>query len=361
MKRVVIDINSVLPYYSRGWVSGIGRTTMELVHALAREKELPFEVALYSQNTLGVTGARMELPFLNKHLPYPHRRNWNKVLGILPVRELVTGYDLIHIPHNFEYVFLPSRTILTIHDTLYFSHPEKSLSHDFSRRHIPSLAKKCRGIITCSESSKRDIMHYMDIPEEKISVTPWGVNRELFHPEEIATDYPYFLSVSCSTGRKNTPILIEAYQQFAKQDPSHHLVLVWGNAPAEIRTLCEKTPTIHLLNNLSNEELAKLYQGATATFFLSRYEGFGLPILESFACATPVVTCNNSSLAEIGGEAAHYVHPDDINGCVREMEFFENNVGNLASLKEQSLQQSKAFAWDSCAKRTIKVYEKYIR
>lgn len=360
MKRVIIDINSVLPYYSRGWVSGIGRTTMELVQALAKEKDLPFEIALYSQNTLGVTGERMELQFPNKHLPYPHRRNWNKVLGLLPVREITTGYDLIHIPHNFEYVFHPEKTLLTIHDTLYFSHPEKSLSHDFSRKHIPSLAKKCRGIITCSESSKQDIMHYMDVPEEKISVTPWGVNRELFHPEEISTEYPYFLSVSCSTGRKNTPLLVEAYLRFAKQHPNHHLVLVWGNAPAEIQALSETIPTLHILKNISNEELARLYQGATATLFPSRYEGFGLPVLESFACATPVVTCNNSSLAEVGGGAAHYVDPDDIDGWIREMEYFENNIDNLTSLKNQSLQQSQLFSWENCAQKTIEVYEKYL-
>lgn len=364
MKRVAIDINSVVPYYVRGWVSGIGRTTMELVKAMDQLDDLPFEVVLYSQNMKGIGGRNMNLHFSNKHLYFPFRKQYNKILSHTPIRELLTGYDLLHIPHNHDYLHNPDRSVITIHDTLYFTYPEQRLDHEFARQNYPQLAKKCRGIITCSESSKRDIIKYLGVKEEKVDVCYWGYNNNLFRNDRNRdVDKPYFLMVSCSLGRKNTMNLLRAYSQFAKHQPQHHLKLVWPNAPKEVVDYLQAeslSKYVEICTQVSDVQLASLYKGATATFYPSRYEGFGLPVLESMACGTPVVTCSNSSLPEVGGNAAFYVDPDDIDAMAKYMEQFENGGIDKDDVIGKCLAQANKFSWEQCARQTIEVYKKYL-
>lgn len=366
MKRLLIDVNSVVPYFVSGRVNGIGRTTLELVDALSKVKDLPFEIILYSQNMKGIGGKNMNLPFKCRHLYLPNRPPVNKFLSHFPVREIMTGYDLMHIPHNFEYVHHPEKCIVTIHDAMFFSYPEKFLGHDFARENYPKLAKKAKAIITCSENSKKEIIDYMQVPEEKIFVTPWGVNHDIFKPN-ITTPHdtiknPFFLSVSCNIGRKNTIAVLEAYDHFFSENPKHDLVLVWGQAPIEIKEKYSDRKyrgKIHFLNrHLSDEQLAELYSAASATFFPSKYEGFGLPVLESMSCGTPVITAYNSSLPEVGGDAAIYVDPDDIEGICKWMETFENNSLDIESLKRKSIEQAAKFTWERCARQTIEVYKR---
>lgn len=359
--RIAIDVNSVMPLYSKGWISGIGRTTKELVEALDRMDNLPFEITLYSQNTKGISGKKLNSHFKAKHLMMPHKPWVNRIVGMTHLRELSTHYDLLHIPHNFEWVRRPEDTIVTIHDAMFFARPDEVFDHEYAQHTYPTLARRCRAIITCSESSKHDIMKYMDISEEKIYVCPWGYRKDLFHPNKgKKTGYPYFLCVSCSTGRKNTMAVVKAYEKFVLQKPAHELVLVWPNTPQEVLDYCNQPHLrnhIYITTDVDDERLSVLYNEATALFFPSRYEGFGLPILESMACGTPVVTCRNSSLTEVGGNAALYVDPDDIDAICKYMEQFEQGELKKSDLKQRCVEQASQFSWERCAEQTVEVYK----
>lgn len=362
MKRVAIDINSVLPLYGRGWVSGIGRTTKGLVEALDRINNLPFKIALYSQNTRDITGRKLGLGFETIHISLPHKPTINKVIGKTHLREIALNYDLLHIPHNFEYVRRPEKTVVTLHDALFFVHPDEVFDSQHYCKLYPTLAKRCRAIITPSQASKHDIMQYMDIPDDRIFVCPWGCDRELFRPLQCdAPQHPFFLSVSCSTGRKNTMAVIRSYEKIVHQHPRHLLVLVWSNVPDEVAQYCNQPnlkDKVQIMSNVSDQELVKLYNQATTTFFPSRYEGFGLPVLESMTCGTPVVTCNNSALSEVGGDAALYVEPDDIDAMARYMEEFEQGNMTKQALQQSCLAQASKFSMEECAKLTADVYTK---
>ncbi|MDY5969778.1 MAG: glycosyltransferase family 1 protein [Bacteroidales bacterium] len=361
MRRIALDVNSVVPFFIQGWTTGIGRTTLELVQAMDQLENLPVEVVLFSQNMKGSGARNLGTHFKARHLFLPFRDKWNRLLSYTPTREWLTGCDLFHIPHNFDHVHHPEKTILTLHDALFFVHPEEKLNHSFAQKHYPKLARRCKHIITCSQSSKRDIMQYMDIPEEKITVIPWGVNNVIFHPAIPAENKRrYFLSVSCSAGRKNTMAVVRAFAQFASGNhPEHRLILVWDNPSEETLIFIQRqhiVPLVDIIPSVDNQQLADLYAHATATFFPSRYEGFGLPVLESMACGTPVVTCPNSALPEVGGDAALYVLPDDIDSMARLMESFENASANLVLLREKCLRQASRFSWLRCAQETINCY-----
>ena len=365
-KRLQIDANPVVPYYAVGKLNGIGRTTLELIRALndLPVSEIPFDIVLYSQNMKGIGGRNIGTRFASRHLYLRNKDNYNRLVAALRLREMVAGYDLLHIPSNYARVAHPERCIVTVHDAMFFTWPEDNLGHAFARRHYPAFARRAQAVLTCSENSRREIAEYMDVDPDKIFVTPWGVDHTLLRPHETAPckytgGRPYFLSVSCSLGRKNTVSVIRAYIQFAKNAPDHDLVLVWYNPPSEIVSMVESAglkERIHFVSGIPSVELADLYAGASATFFPSLYEGFGLPIAESLACGTPVVTCRNSCLAEVGGTAALYVEPEDTDAMASWMEYFENGDSGIGPLRTRSYEQGAKFTWEDCARKTLNVY-----
>lgn len=375
MKRVLIDANPVVPYFVSGRVSGIGRTTMELIQALAQIPDLPFEIMLYSQNLKGIGGKSIDVPFKTRHLYLPNRERINKILSHFPAREILTGYDIMHITHNFEYVHQPERCIATIHDALFMKIEETAFNHAQMKKEVPLFAKKCQHIITCSEASKKDICETMQVDPNKITVIYWGYNKNIFYPSSLTKHeivqslrmyYPhmpfrYFLSVSCNAERKRTHLLVDSYIRFCSNNPVNDLVLVWNNPPEWLLQKVEKSKAahkIHFLTNVSDENLALLYNGATASITPSSYEGFGLPVLEAMACGTPVGTCNNSSLPEIGGDAAVYINEPVEDSLLTLFENFENNLIPTDSLISKGLMRATNFSWERCSNETVEVYKR---
>lgn len=366
--RILIDANPVVQELVTGKVDGIGRTCRELIMSIdAMRNNLPVDISLYTQNVKGVSAERLGTGFRTVHSYLRNIESHNRLAARLRLREIFGRYDLQHITHNYEIVRDPSRCIVTVHDVMFFSYPEKQVSPEFYRRMIPPFLRKARHIITISENSKREIIKYINIPEDKITVIPWGINHDILKPHKVngnrwCGDRPYFISVSCDTGRKNTISLVKAFIDFAKNDPLHELVLVWREPSDEVLTLIDRNAAvkgkIHFASNISDMELSDLYAGATASFFPSLYEGFGLPILESMACGTPCVTASNSSLAEVGGDAALYVNPLCIEEMLQIMEAFENDTVDMESLRNKSIIQASKFTWRKCAEATLGVYMK---
>src|SRR6185295_4242816 len=138
--------------------------------------------------------------------------------------------------------------VATIHDLVFYLSPEAHFKkdHAYFAAHVPEFARACRRIIAISDHTRNDIVKHLRISPERIDVIPWAVDRTLFTPAtdesqlrarlkaRHAIDNPYILAVSCSTGRKNTPRLLEAYARLAERSPKHRLVVRW-NPPAEIK------------------------------------------------------------------------------------------------------------------------------
>ena len=265
-------------------------------------------------------------------------------------------------------------------DTYSLSHPNM-LSGSRILRAIKNwlwimASRQADHIITISNFSKQDIIKYMGIPEEKISVIPLGVDEIYYKKipkkniEAIKKKYNiptnYFLFVGTFQPRKNLNLIVEAYQKLpGKIKDTQALVLVGNdnyNHPL-ILNAKEKinTNSIISLQSVSEKEKISLMQGAKCLLLPSLYEGFGLPILEAFASKIPVITSNISSMPEVAGDSAILIDPHNVNSLVEAMTQISKNSIFVKKLINKGYQRSKLFSWNACAKATIKIYIKVIK
>ena len=373
MKKITIDASSILPIPGKR-MNGITRTTLELVRTLSSMK-LPFELQLFTQRLRGerLDGYHFGLPVY--HLPLPR---WDSVAILtknFPIIETICHSDIYHIPHNYAPYCRLDQVVLTIHDTMFFSYPEEHLGTEALVKTVPPFAKQCKAVITISEHSKKDIVKYMGVDPDKIFVINWGIDHSVFCPtenlrtirERISDKFnlnkPFFFSVSCDIGRKNTPKLIDEYLRFASENPINDLVLIWGNPPKEVLIQIDNSfyaDRIHIIKSVSDEDLRDMYRISTALVFPSLYEGFGLPVLEAMACGTAVITTPFSSLSEVGGDAAYYINPNEKDTIYNALRVFENNDIDRTELIQKGLAHAKQFTWEKCAQKTVDVYMKLL-
>lgn len=360
----MIDANSMVMRSGMTHLPGIGRTTMHLVEAFQNLDDLPIDIILFTNTIRGKFSLSNPL---FKRINIPVR---TEKIKKLPLFDFIIPHKLLHIPHNYAEVSDPEKTVVTIHDAMFFSYPEEFLGHEYAREHYPALAKSAKAIITCSNSSKEDIVTYIGIPQEKVTVAYWGINRDVFYPVDKIEAFvtleskglvkrQYFIFVSCDIGRKNTVSVMHAYRKALKANINHDLILVWGNPPQEyLKEFFSEINSgrIKILPHVDDTQLRLLYAAATLTWFPSKYEGFGLPVLESMACGTPVVTCSNSSLKEVGGDAALYVEPDDIDVMTDIMISFDKGWNSYDDLVESSLKHAGTFTWEKTAKKYVDFY-----
>jgi glycosyltransferase involved in cell wall biosynthesis len=207
--------------------------------------------------------------------------------------------------------------------------------------------------IAISENTAYDLAKWFpEIPLESITIAHCGV-QSIFSPASVeAISYfknkygitkPYFILVGAGSGYKNSILFFKAFAQLFSQQGFDILCTGSGGLlEPEFRTYTLGS-TVYMLQ-LSDEELRVAYSGAVALIYPSKYEGFGLPVLEAMACACPVITCPNASIPEVAGEAAIYVNDEDVEGMVNALcEVQKPNIRK--SLIAAGLEQVQKFSW----------------
>jgi len=212
--------------------------------------------------------------------------------------------------------------------------------------------------ISISANTASDLIGFFpDISSELVTVAHCGVSS-IFSParqediNDFKTKYgiskPYFISVGGGSNYKNSRLFFQAFGKLASKQ-GFEIVCTGSGVllEGELRNYTSGT-VVHKLQ-LDDEELRLAYAGAVALVYPSKYEGFGLPILEAIACGCPVITCPNSSLPEVAGEAALYVNDDDVEGLANALcEVQKPKIRN--SLIAAGLEQAKKFSWSKMAK-----------
>jgi glycosyltransferase involved in cell wall biosynthesis len=363
--RVVVDATPLL----YGLAGGTARATKSLVHAISVQAS-QYEFVFFGRRLLGPTLSSLRLPGPTVHARLPRRAE--AAIRRIGLVEWLCGGDLYHATDFYMPLRDPARAIATIYDVIFLSAPEAMVDHRRLAKWVPPFARRARRIITISEYSKREIAEFLDVPTERIDVVYPAADAEAFFPEVdkamlrrrlsrvLPTDRPYFLAVSCSTGRKNTEMLLQAYASLLEHGPKNDLVLVW-NPPAAWRERFSSEVAkdrIHFIGRQGDSALRDLFCGATALVYPSLREGFGLPILEAMSCGTPVISSSSTALPEAGGDAAVYIDPSSQTSLVSALEAFENGSLDIPALREAGIRQAARFSWERTGRETLDVYRK---
>jgi len=226
-------------------------------------------------------------------------------------------------------------------------------------------------IITLSEYSKNDIVKWLGIPQEKIYVTHSGVDKrfkptgDAAMPDEIKKRFGisnrYILFVGNQKPHKNSIGTLKAFKMAVKKERLPHYLILVGIKKDIIEDKNngigdEFNNRIICIDNLTDNDLIKLYQSADLFLLPSLYEGFGLPMLEAMACGVPVITSNRTSIPEVTGNAAILVDPENIQEIADAICKVLKDENLKSDLIRKGLEQAKMFSWKRMAEETIKLY-----
>lgn len=355
--------------------AGLGRYSERLAHALAAQHS--GEIALFYNHGKGT-----HLP--PRLLPLPSR---SVALGYKPWRMSILLAHLSHVRfdqfvpgaslfHSTEHLLMPLRqvpTVLTVHDLIYKLYPayHKRLNYWFLNVAMPIFCRRARAIIAVSEATKADIVRYYGVDPARIHVV-YEAAAEHFRPpaaDEVARararyDLPAHFLVHLSTiePRKNLDRLLDALQIVRREFPELQLVLAGARGWLfdDFFTRVERESldgVVRALGWVPDEDLPALLAAADLAVQPSLYEGFGLPILEAMATGQVVAASNSSSHPEVGGDAAAYFDPTDVEEMAAVIGRLLGDPGEVAERRRLGLAQAARFSWERAAQETYAVYE----
>lgn len=382
MLKIVVDATPIEPK-----PSGVGFYVANLICALdALQATENFQLGIVYQPGLK-KWLRGDLSFPESLKEYSHKHilplpvrisdlllalSWQPSLSYF---EKYLGFpDILHGTNYAVYPCKNSLKVMNLYDLTFLKHPNYI---DSVVKTYTEKVKRCLQwtdlVLTISESSKKDIIEYLQVEPKKIHVIPLAsryhanyLSEQLIEKLEKQAKYdfskPYLLFVSTIEPRKNITTIIKAFNWLKeKYQIEHQLILIgrkgWNYEP--IFTAIATSPwqrEIHHLDYLSNELVALFYAKADVFVYPSHYEGFGLPVLEAMTLGTPVVTAKTSSLPEVTGDAAILIDPNDFVQLAEAILKVISDCQLRQELINKGRERAKLFSWQRTAKDTLKAY-----
>jgi len=279
-------------------------------------------------------------------------------------------FDIFHPTYYSTYFlkYLKNKPfVLTVYDMIHEKYPQYFLL-DFNKTILnkKELIKKANKIIAISENTKKDIIDLYGIPEDKIQVIYLG--NSMIKTQNKSINIPeipekYILFVGARDGYKNFTFFIKSISSILRNDRRMNVVVAGGYSGKNIFSKKENIlfkeldidkQIIHY--SINDEVLAYLYQNAMCFVFPTLYEGFGIPVLEAFACDCPVIVSNTSSLPEVGGNAVEYIDPTNSLSILNSIEKVIQNKELRKEMIKKGQDQLRKFSWEKTAKETLSLY-----
>ena len=351
---------------------GIGTYIRNLLRQLARlDRDTEFVVLCRPEDRDGLTGLGENFrPVVETAGNYSITEQVRVPLALR--RE---GVTLFHAPHYVLPPLVRCRSVVTIHDCIHLMFPQylpNRAALAYARTSIGMAARRATRVMTVSESSKRDILRFVDTQPEKIDVI-YNAYDDRFgiEPEEEAVvrvrerfqlHDEFVLYAGNVKPHKNVERLIQAFDRVRRRGLDHLKLVIIGDEVskyAALRRAVHKHQLhkyVRFLGYVPEETLAVMYRLAGVFVFPSLYEGFGLPPLEAMASGTPVVTSNVSSLPEVAGGAALLVDPHDPDAIADGIFQVLTNEQTRWAMRKKGLERARQFSWEASVARVLGIY-----
>jgi len=354
--------------------TGVGYYTEHLLQHLAREVvQTGDEVVVVSNKPIDTQAPLPSHVRVHDGHRFPIRIGWMQLRASAALASLQP--DVAHFTNGMIPYGSPAATIVTVHDMslrLYpRCHPLRRLLLNRPLMHV--AIRHASQIVTVSESARRDLLRFHDIPADRVSVVHEAASPA-FRPihdrarlDEVRARYGlpkrFILYVGTIEPRKNLLRLMTAFAAARRAGIPHHLVCVgpYGWASSDLSGHIKKLgvePWVHFTGYLPFELLPAIYNLGDFFVFPSLYEGFGLPVVEAMASGLPVLTSNSSSLGEIAGDAALTIDPTDTDALLAGIRQLAADRDLRRELSERGLQRSRSFSWAQTARQMLAVYHR---
>ena len=285
--------------------------------------------------------------------------------------------DLLHCTSNTAPVKCPVPLVLTLHDIIFLEKRQSSsrslyqeMGWHYRRLVVPRILSECRKIITVSNFECNRIREALNLPKDRLTAVYNGYSPhfrqmppapEIVHKYIPSDDYLFFLGNT--DPKKNTPRVLKAYGLYLRQSKHKRPLLIADLKEEAIDGILsaegikEVKPYLSFPGYIPNADLAALYNGAFAFLYPSLRESFGIPMLESMACGTPVIAGNTSAMPEIAGEGALLADPLDENDIARKILLLEEDDTFYQQQADYGLERVKLFSWRKSAEALLKIYK----
>ena len=351
--------------------TGISRHIIGLVEALVKENSgnlyyLYYQVNLFEKEKLnwlrGLPNIKLRpLPFPSTWLT-EHPTIWWKYY--LPLKVWKDNVDVFHGPNHFIPLSGNIAKVVTIHDLAYYYMNVHGEGIDRVLKMWTNQAmQNADVIVSVSQSTANDCIKE-GVPKEKVKVVYQGFEpaiSDVTERDTIKSERPYILFVGTIQPRKNVEYIVQSFSQ-VKDSISHDLIL--AGAPGDSNSAVEKLindlklkDRVTLTGYISDERRHLLYKYADIFVYPSKYEGFGLVLLEAMSYGIPVITASNSALKEAAGNAALYCDGQTTKSLADALNSLISNKEIKDDLVKKGYEQIKKFTWQNCAQQMLSIYE----
>lgn len=284
--------------------------------------------------------------------------------------------DLLHCTSNTAPIYCSAPLVLTLHDIIFLEKRQSSsrslyqeLGWHYRRFVVPRILPKCRKIITVSNFECERIRTALNLQEQQIMAIYNGYNphfsqqpvqRDIIRKYIDADDYLFFLGNT--DPKKNSPRVLKAYSLYLQASKHKRPLLIADLKDEFLDSILKEEgiedikPYLRSPGYIANTDLVSIYNGAYTFLYPSLRESFGIPMLESMACGTPVIASDTSAMPEIVGEGGILIDPYKPETIADKLLQLENDPAYYQEQVSYGLERVKKFSWEQTARATLALY-----